>query len=181
MAQPPNPKNISFTHALLPILFLAVLVVYGLILRPHFQGLPAFPLEVVFILAAAFAVTELFVLGFKWPDIQRSIVRKLGTALPAFFILFAIGIIISSWMISGTIPMLVYYGIDLISPRFIYLFALLVPAVFSVLTGTSWGSAGTVGVVIIGIAGALGANLGITAGAVIGGAFFGDKMSPLSD
>jgi NhaC family Na+:H+ antiporter len=138
-------------------------------------------LEIVFVLAAAFAVIELFVLGFKWPEIQRSIVQKLATALPAFFILFAIGIIISSWMVSGTIPMLVYYGIDLISPKFIYLFALLVPAVFSLLTGTSWGSAGTVGVVVIGIAGALGADLGITAGAVIGGAYFGDKMSPLSD
>ena len=181
MNDSPATKKVSFLHALLPILFLSVLVVYGLILRPHFQGLPAFPLEVVFILAAAFAVVELFILGFKWPEIQRSIIHKLSAALPAFFILFAIGIIISSWMVSGTIPMLVYYGIDLISPRFIYLFALFVPAVFSVLTGTSWGSAGTVGVVIIGIAGALGANLGITAGAVIGGAFFGDKMSPLSD
>ena len=181
MVQPSDTKSASFLHALLPILFLAILVTYGLILRPHLLGQPAFPLEVVFVLAAAFAVTELFILGFKWPEIQRSIVRKLATALPAFFILFAIGIIISSWMVSGTIPMLVYYGIDLISPKFIYLFALLVPAVFSVLTGTSWGSAGTVGVVIIGIAGALGANLGIAAGAVIGGAYFGDKMSPLSD
>ncbi len=181
MVKPPDGKNTSFLHALLPILFLAVLVTYGLILRPHVLGLPAFPLEVVFILAAAFAVIELFILGFKWPEIQRSIVQKLATALPAFFILFAIGIIISSWMVSGTIPMLVYFGIDLISPNFIYFFALLVPAVFSLLTGTSWGSAGTVGVVIIGIAGALGANLGIAAGAVIGGAYFGDKMSPLSD
>jgi len=181
MVKQPDTKSVSFSHALLPILFLAVLVTYGLILRPHVLGLTAFPLEVVFILAAAFAVIELFVLGFKWPEIQQSIVQKLATALPAFFILFAIGIIISSWMVSGTIPMLVYFGIDLISPNFIYLFALLVPAIFSLLTGTSWGSAGTVGVVIIGIAGALGANLGITAGAVIGGAYFGDKMSPLSD
>jgi NhaC family Na+:H+ antiporter len=166
---------------LAPVLFLGILVVYGLILRPHLLGLPAFPLEVVFILSSVFAVTELVWLGYSWSEIQESIVRKLSAALPAFFILFAIGIIISSWMVSGTIPMLVYYGIEIIRPNLLYLCAFLVPAVFSMLTGTSWGSAGTVGVVIIGIAGALQADLGITAGAVIGGAYFGDKMSPLSD
>jgi NhaC family Na+:H+ antiporter len=108
-------------------------------------------------------------------------VNKISTALPAFFILFAIGVIISSWMVSGTIPMLVYYGLELVNPRYLDLLSFLVPVVFSSLTGTSWGSAGTIGVVLIGIATALGADLGITAGAVIGGAYFGDKMSPLSD
>jgi NhaC family Na+:H+ antiporter len=172
---------VSFRHALAPVLFLGILVAYGLIVRPHILGLPAIPLEVVFILSSVFAVAELVWLGYGWVEIQASIVRKLAVALPAFFILFAIGIIISSWMVSGTIPMLVYYGIEIIRPNLLYLFAFLIPAVFSMLTGTSWGSAGTVGVVIIGIAGALDADLGITAGAVIGGAYFGDKMSPLSD
>jgi len=174
-------RPVAFAHALAPILFLLVLIVYGLILRPQLFGLPAFPLEVIFIFSASFAVAELFWIGFSWSEIQEFIVRKLTRALPAFFILFAIGIIISSWMVSGTIPMLVYYGIEIINPNFLYLLAFLVPVVFSSLTGTSWGSAGTIGVVIIGIAGALGADLGITAGAVIGGAYFGDKMSPLSD
>ena len=175
------PKPVHFRHALLPILFLGSLVTYGLILRPHAMDLPAFPLEVVFLLSSAFAVLELTWLGFEWTEIQKSVVKKLSTALPAFFILFAIGVIISSWMISGTIPMLVYYGIEVIRPSLLYLCAFLVTAVFSLLTGTSWGSAGTVGVVVIGIAGALDAHLGITAGAVIGGSYFGDKMSPLSD
>ena len=82
---------------------------------------------------------------------------------------------------SGTIPMLVYYGIELINPDYIYLIAFVVPIIFSLLTGTSWGSVGTIGVVIIGIAAIANVDLGITAGAIIGGAYFGDKMSPLSD
>ena len=77
--------------------------------------------------------------------------------------------------------MLIYYGISFINPAYIYLLAFLIPIVFSTLTGTSWGSIGTIGVVIIGVAAVIEANLGITAGAIVGGAFFGDKLSPLSD
>ena len=176
-----NKRPVTFLHAILPISFLMVVILYGLIARPLFLRQEALSLEIVFILASFFSVSELFYLGFSWDTIQASIVKKISTALPAFFILFAIGIIISSWMISGTIPMLVYYGLELVSPRYLYILSFLIPIVFSTLTGTSWGSAGTIGVVLIGIAGALGANLGITAGAIIGGAYFGDKMSPLSD
>src|SRR5699024_4685466 len=96
-------------------------------------------------------------------------------------ILFSIGVIIGAWVFSGTIPMLIYYGVDLINPNYIYLIAFIVPSIFSILTGTSWGSAGTIGVVLMGIAAAIDANLAIVAGAVVGGAYFGDKMSPLSD
>ena len=174
-------KPVTFRHAILPILFLGVIILYGLIVRPLFLDEEALALEVIFIAASFFSVSQLFYLGLGWEEIQESIVKKISTALPAFFILFAIGVIISSWMISGTIPMLVYYGLEIISPRYLYLLSFLIPIVFSSLTGTSWGSAGTIGVVLIGIAGVLGADLGITAGAVIGGAYFGDKMSPLSD
>ena len=84
-------------------------------------------------------------------------------------------------MLSGTIPMLVYYGLTLVNPETFYLVAFLIPVVFSSLTGTSYGSAGTIGVVLISIASAMNADLGVTAGAIIGGAYFGDKLSPLSD
>ena len=178
MAARPTP---GFAHALPPILFLSALIGYGLVARPLFLAESPFPLEVIFGLAAGFTVAELFWLGYSWEEIQQSIVSKLARAMPAFFVLFAIGVIISSWMACGALPMLVYYGLRLLNPDYIYLAAFLVPAIFSTLTGTSWGSAGTVGVVIIGIASALQADLGIAAGAVIGGAFFGDKLSPLSD
>ncbi|MCH2182684.1 MAG: Na+/H+ antiporter NhaC [Mariniblastus sp.] len=170
-----------FLQALFPILVLAALIVYGLILRPLWLGEPAIPLEIIFILAAALTVGQLFLLGYGWKAIQASIVDKLARALPAFFILFCIGLIIASWIVCGTIPMLVAWGLEIIDPSYLYLVAFLAPVIFSTLTGTSWGSVGTIGVVILGIATALQANLGITAGAIIGGAYFGDKMSPLSD
>ncbi|MEZ4699965.1 MAG: Na+/H+ antiporter NhaC [Rhodothermales bacterium] len=176
-----HPAPASFSEALLPILGLLGLIVYGLMLRPALFGQPPMPLEVLFILAASLATVAQFVQGHTWEAIQTSIVNKLASALPAFFILFAIGLIIGSWIVSGTIPMLVYYGIRIINPTYLYVLAFVVPAIFSTLTGTSWGSAGTIGVVLIGISGAVGGHMGITAGAVIGGSYFGDKLSPLSD
>lgn len=171
-----------FWQALLPALSLFVLVVYGLVIHPLWgEGVKAMPLELIFILASAFVITQLLLTGHKWRDIERTIVQRLATALPAFFILFSIGLIIASWIICGTIPMLVYYGLNFIDPTYLYLIAFLAPVIFSTLTGTSWGSIGTIGVVMIGIAQGLDANLGITAGAIAGGAYFGDKMSPLSD
>ena len=152
-----------------------------MVIRPKIWGQPPFPLEIVFLLAAVFAIAEFMLLGFQWNDIQNAFIQKLAKGFPAILILFAIGIIIGTWIISGTIPMLIYYGIRLINPAFIYLLAFLIPIIFSTLTGTSWGSIGTIGVVIIGVAGVIEANLGITAGAIVGGAFFGDKLSPLSD
>ena len=174
-------NKLSFIQTILPVLFLGIIIIYGMLLRPKFFHQPAFPLEVVFMLAAFFAIAELLTLGFKWTDIQDSIIKKLSKGFPAILILFAIGVIIGTWIISGTIPMLIYFGINLINPSYIYILAFLIPIIFSTLTGTSWGSIGTIGVVIIGVAAVIDANLGITAGAIVGGAFFGDKLSPLSD
>ncbi len=173
--------RLTFFQMILPVLFLGVLIVFGMVIRPKIWGQPPFPLEIVFLLAAVFAIAEFMLLGFQWNDIQNAFIQKLAKGFPAILILFAIGIIIGTWIISGTIPMLIYYGIRLINPAYIYLLAFLIPIIFSMLTGTSWGSIGTIGVVIIGVAGVIEANLGITAGAIVGGAFFGDKLSPLSD
>ena len=178
MSSKPHP---SFIVKILPVLFLGLLIVYGMILRPKVFQQPVFPLEVVFMLAAVFAIAQLLIIGFKWEHIQESIVLKISRGFPAILILFAIGVIIGTWMVSGTIPMLIYYGINLINPSYIYFLAFVIPIIFSMLTGTSWGSIGTIGVVIIGVSSVIDANLGITAGAIVGGAFFGDKLSPLSD
>lgn len=144
-------------------------------------GTASIPLEMVFFLAASYTIGQLLFMGFGWKEIQDAVIKKLTKGFPAILILFAIGIIIGSWIVSGTIPMLVYYGIKLIDPNYIYFLAFLVPIIFSMLTGTSWGSVGTIGAVIIGVATVIDADLGITAGAIIGGAYFGDKLSPLSD
>lgn len=173
--------KVRFIHALMPILFLSILIGYGLIARPLFLEQAAFPLEVVFLLASIFSIGQLLIMRFAWDDILKAIVKKLARGLPAILILFAIGVIIGSWIISGTIPMLIYYGIKMINPDYLYVLSFLIPIIFSTLTGTSWGSVGTIGVVLIGMAGALNADLAITAGAIVGGAYFGDKISPLSD
>lgn len=173
--------NTSPIQALSPVLVLAALIVYGLIIRPLSLDQPPIPLEIIFILAACYTVFQLLLTGHAWLDIQDSIVRKFLRAIPAFLILFSIGLVIASWIVCGTIPMMVFWGLKLISPQYLYIIAFIAPIIFSTLTGTSWGSVGTIGVVIIGIATALDANLGITAGAIIGGAYFGDKLSPLSD
>ncbi|MDN6158988.1 MAG: Na+/H+ antiporter NhaC, partial [Brevibacterium sp.] len=107
--------------------------------------------------------------------------EKLDTAMPALLVLISIGILIGTWMIAGTIPMMIYYGLGLISAQFIVLIAFVISAIVSVITGTSWGSAGTVGVALMGIATGLDAPLAATAGAIVAGAYFGDKLSPLSD
>ena len=140
-----------------------------------------FPLEIIFLLAAIFSAIELMILGYKWKDIQEAVVKKIAQGFPVILIFFSIGLLIGSWIISGTIPMLVYYGIELINPDYIYLIAFVVPIIFSLLTGTSWGSVGTIGVVIIGIAAIANVDLGITAGAIIGGAYFGDKSYSIND
>lgn len=166
---------------LLPLLFLLTIITIGLVIGPYFYGLKPVPLEIIFLLAAAFSAAEFMILGYKWTDIQKAIVKKIAKGFPIILIFFSIGILIGSWVISGTIPMLVYYGIKIINPEYMYVIAFFVPIIFSLLSGTSWGSVATIGVVIIGIASITGVDLGITAGAIIGGAFFGDKMSPLSD
>src|SRR5699024_11179660 len=120
-------------------------------------------------------------LGFSREDMMKGIQEKVSLAMPAILILISIGILIGTWMISGTIPMLIYYGLELINPTFIVLIAFVVSAIISIVTGTSWGSVGTVGVALMGIATGLEANLPATAGAIVAGAYFGDKLSPLSD
>ena len=131
--------------------------------------------------AASVAGLQAIRRGSSWDDIQRSTGEKLAAVLPVILILLAIGMLIGTWVVSGTIPALINAGIRLLSPRFFVLSAFLVTAVMSLCTGTSWGSAGTLGVALMGAASAIGAPLPATAGAVISGAYLGDKMSPLSD
>lgn len=176
-----NIKETTFGRALFPVVCLIALIIYGILIGPHVFEQTAFPLEFIFILASVIAMVQLRWMGYKWEDITKSIIDKIGNAMPAILVLLSIGLVIGSWIACGTIPMLVYYGIKLIHPDFLYVIAFIVPVIFSTLTGTSWGSVGTVGVVLMGVAISFDANLPIVAGAIIGGSFFGDKLSPLSD
>src|SRR5699024_10200926 len=137
--------------------------------------------EPLLILASVYAGVVALRLGYSWDEMMEGVQEKIKQAMPAILILISIGILIGTWMVAGTIPMMIYYGLQLINPTFIVLIAFVVSAIISIVTGTSWGSVGTVGVALMGIATGLGANLPATAGAIVAGAYFSDKLSPLSD
>ena len=107
--------------------------------------------------------------------------QKIAKGMPAILILVTVGAMVGTWMAAGTIPLMIYYGVQIVNPKFLLVTAFLITAVVSVVTGTSWGSVATMGVALMGIASTLGVSLPATAGAVIAGSYFGDKMSPLSD
>lgn len=169
--------GLSIGVALLPVLTMLVLFVAGL----RFFELTAELLIIVLLCSAAVAGTIAVRYGATWEEIQRSAGEKIAGVLPALLILLAIGMLIATWVASGTIPFLVYWGVKLVDPQYLVLTAFLATAVMSSFTGTSWGSAGTIGVALMGTAAALEAPLPMVAGAVLSGAYFGDKMSPLSD
>ncbi|MEJ2679747.1 MAG: Na+/H+ antiporter NhaC, partial [Gemmatimonadota bacterium] len=178
-ARPPEapPRPLTLLEALLPIATMLVLFLAGAL----FLGLSAELLVAVLLGAAVVAGVVAARHGAGWNDIQRSTGEKFASVLPAILILLAIGMLIATWVLSGTIPFMVYWGVRLVSPRYLVLTAFLATATMSLFTGTSWGSAGTIGVALMGTAAALHAPLAITAGAVVSGAYLGDKMSPLSD
>ena len=120
-------------------------------------------------------------LGYSWQEMEKGIVESIDKAMPAMLIVITVGVLIGSWIASGTIPMLIYYGIKLITPRFFLVTACFVSSLVSLFTGTSWGTVGTIGVAFIGIAKGLGIPEGPAAGAIVAGAYFGDKLSPFSD
>jgi NhaC family Na+:H+ antiporter len=120
-------------------------------------------------------------LGFRWIEMERGMVKGIGVALPAILILMVVGILIGLWIAAGVVPLLIVYGLKLLTPEIFLPTCCLICALVSLATGSSWTTAGTVGVALIGVATGLGINLGMAAGAIISGAYFGDKMSPLSE
>lgn len=167
-------KQPNLFEAFSPIVVMLLLLAIGF-------GVYGFSPEPLLILASVYAGFIAWRLGYTWDEMMEGIQEKIKQAMPAILILISIGILIGTWMIAGTIPMMIYYGLKIIDPTFIVLIAFVVSAIISIVTGTSWGSAGTVGVALMGIATGLGASLPATAGAVVAGAYFGDKLSPLSD
>lgn len=164
----------SIGLALLPIMTMLLFLIVG-------YGALGLPIESLLLASAVVAAGVAWKLGYSWDEIQNAITHRLSKALPAVFILILVGGLIGSWMIGGTIPMLVFYGLKIISPEYLILTAFLVTSMVSLCTGTSWGSAGTVGVALMGVATGMDANLAAVAGAIVSGAYFGDKISPLSD
>ncbi len=167
-------KQLSFFWAIVPVFAMILFLGVGYISL----NLRAEPM---ILLSAAVAGIIAYFHGYSWHDILDAIVEKLSKAMPALLILISVGFLIGAWMIGGTIPMMVYYGLKYIDPSYFYVAAFLLTAITATCTGTSWGSAGTIGVALMGVAVGLNLSLPIAAGAILSGAYFGDKCSPLSD
>lgn len=142
-------------------------------------GLNYVPLMIV---VAAYSAFVSWRCGYSWGEMEEAVGKRIGHSVPVVTILLAIGFMLGALMFSGTLPMLIYYGLDIVSPRWIALCAFLLCCIFSTVTGTSNGSASTAGLAMMGLAMAMpGVNLGLVAGACYAGSQFGDKLSPLSD
>ncbi len=137
--------------------------------------------QIVLILSAAVATLVASRLGYQWKAIQEGIVKSISSAMTSLLILLLIGSLAGTWLLSGIVPAMIYYGLQILNPSIFLFAACIVCSIVSVATGSSWTTAATVGIALIGIGKALGVSEGMIAGAILSGAYFGDKMSPLSD
>lgn len=169
----------SLAEAIIPLVALTVLIGSSIALF----GLNALdgPIQVALVLCCAVAALIALKNGHRWSAVQEAGQGALSSITSALFILLAVGALIGTWNLSGTIPTLVYYGIQVLSPGYFYVATAVICGVVAMSIGSSWTTAGTVGVGLVGIATMLGVSPAITAGAVISGAYLGDKLSPLSE
>ena len=118
---------------------------------------------------------------YSWEDMAKGVGESINQALPAIFILLAVGALIGTWVMSGTVTTMIYYGLKILNPNIFFPTVVIVSAIISASIGSSWTTVGTIGVGLIGIAHGMGMSMPMTAGAIVSGAYFGDKLSPLSD
>ncbi|NIO49525.1 MAG: Na+/H+ antiporter NhaC [Candidatus Aminicenantes bacterium] len=167
-------KRIRLGIALIPVVFLivALSLTIGVFKQP-----PHIPL----IGAAAVAACVAVIFKHPWKEIQEGMVHGITLAMGAILILMVVGTMIGTWIIGGIVPSMIYYGLKVLSPGIFLVATLIICSIVSLGTGSSWSTAGTVGVALVGVGQGLGVPITMVAGAIISGAYFGDKMSPLSD
>ena len=174
-----EPREASLVDSLLPILSLVIMLGFSVFL---FESDSSYgPNQIALIIGAAIASIVAIKNGHRWQNILESIVASISTAMGALLIFLCVGALIGTWLISGTVPTLIFYGLELLNPKIFYPAACLICAIAALATGSSWTVAGTLGVALIAVSIGLNLSPAIAAGAIISGAYFGDKMSPLSD
>jgi len=169
----------SFFESIFPIIFLVILLSINVSIFKD-DALSG-SIQIVLILSSAVAFLVAMRLGFKWKDIQKGIVKSIDSSLPSILILFLVGSLAGSWMLSGIVPAMIYYGIQILNPKIFLFAACIISIIVSMATGSSWTTTATIGIALIGIGKALNISEGLIAGSILSGAYFGDKMSPLSD
>ena len=172
-------RDANLLQALIPIVFLISFLIFNVLyFGDHtLDGAN----QVALILSAAIAGGIAVYLGNSWSYIRSRIVKSISSAMPSILILLLIGALAGTWMISGVVPAMIYYGLKIFHPSIFLVASVVISAIVSLATGSSWSTIATIGIALIGIGKTLGLGEGIIAGAVISGAYFGDKMSPLSD
>ena len=138
-------------------------------------------LHIPLIISACFASFVAIGNGYKWSFLEQGILASINRSMQAMLILLVVGLLIGSWIAAGVVPAMIYYGLMILSPGIFLVATCIMCCIVSLATGSSWTTAGTVGIALIGVGQGLGMDLAMTAGAIVSGAYFGDKMSPLSD
>jgi len=168
-------KQATIGYALIPLLFLIASLFMTL---TQYGGDPHIP---IFASAIVAAVVAMVGLNYSWKEIEEGIVDTIKMSMGAVLILMIIGMVVGTWILAGIVPTMIYYGLKVLSPGIFLIATLLICSIVSLATGSSWTTAATVGIALMGVGMGLGIPSHIIAGAIISGAYFGDKMSPLSD
>ncbi len=169
----------SIWQSLLPVGVLILLLVASV----NFFGEDASygPNQIALILSAMVSALIGLRIGFTWKQIQKAMVKGVSLSMGAIFILLVVGSLIGTWILGGVVPTMMYYGLQVLNPTIFYAACCVICAIVAIVSGSSWTTVSTIGIALVGIAAAFGLHLGIAAGAIISGAYFGDKLSPLSD
>ena len=181
MPQPQSAErpDVPLHRALIPVALLIALL--GASVYLFGDDSSAGPNQIALVLGTAVAAVVGLVGGQRWKELEQAISQGISTSMGAILILLTVGSVIGTWILAGVVPTMIYYGLSILAPSVFYAAACVVCAAVALATGSSWTTAGTVGIALVGIATAYDLNLGLAAGAIISGAYFGDKMSPLSD
>ena len=175
-----EPKQPNLVVAFVPIVALIGMMVLNV--KLYKDGATGGPNQFALLISAMVAaVIGIFHLKIQYETLEKAIVKSISMSLQAILILLVVGSLISIWIMSGVVPMMIYYGLQLIHPSVFLFVACIVCVIVSLCTGSSWSTTGTIGIALIAIGETLDIPKGMVAGAVISGAYFGDKMSPLSD
>lgn len=166
-------------QAAIPLLALILMLVVSVYL--YGEDASYGPNQIALWLAAGVAIAIGFRNKFTWEEIEQGIREGISVALGAMLIILAVGSLIGTWLLAGTVPSMIYYGLELLDSSWFYAASALICGIISLAIGSSWTTAATVGVALMGVAVGMGLSPAITAGAIVSGAYFGDKMSPLSD
>jgi len=169
----------TLTESVIPILFLLPLLAVNVYVYDSDSTYG--PNQIALIVSAAVAALIALRTGIQWTTLQDGIVKSISSAMSAMLILLLIGSLAGTWMLSAIVPAMIYYGLQILNPTIFLFAACVVCAIVSLATGSSWSTVATVGIALLGIGTALGLSAGVIGGAIISGAYFGDKMSPLSD